>query len=76
MITVDTLRNCAWLNSLTLEALIREKYPKDSVISSEFLGITNGGQFCYNIAFPGEEGLDYAKLYVWEDVNGKVVAEY
>lgn len=76
MITVDTLRRCAWLSSIHIEELIRKNYPKDTVLAADFVGISNGGQFVYNVAFPGEDGVEKAKVFVWQDNNGEVVADY
>ena len=79
MVTVDTLRKCSWLDSLTLEGLIRKNYPEDHVLTSEFIGITNGGQFCYKIGYQdldGDQGLTYCKVFVRISDTGEVVAEY
>lgn len=80
MITVDTLRRCSFLNSLTLEALLRKSYPKDRVLTSEFVGITNGGQFCYQIGYQDPElngqGLTYCKVYVSVNSENEVEADY
>jgi hypothetical protein len=76
MITNETLRQCAYLNSISLEGLIRKNYPKDVVVQSNFLGITNSGQFCYDIAYPEEGELRRSKVFVYIDNNGKVTADY
>lgn len=76
MITVDTLRRCAWLDTITLEMIIRKNYPKDTVLAADFVGISNGGQFVYNVAFPGEDGVEKAKVFVWQDNEGELVADY
>lgn len=79
MITVDTLRRCAWMNSLTLEQTLRKFYPKDVVLAADFLGISNGGQFVYNIAYPSIDDpskVARSKVYVWLDNNGELMADY
>lgn len=80
MITVDTLRKCSWLDSITLEGLIRKSYPEDHVLTSEFVGITNGGLFCYQIGYQdpdlNEQGLTYCKVFVGIDSTGQVTADY
>lgn len=79
MITAKTLAKCSHLNTLTLESLLQKSYPKDRVIQSEFVGITNGAQFCYKISFPDSDsksGLSVTKMFVWEDSNGELVADY
>ena len=79
MISADTIRRCAYLHNLTLEAALRKSYPKDSVLRSEFVGITNGGQFAYKIAYPDQDaksGMAVTKVFVWQDSNGELVADY
>ena len=79
MITADTIRRCAYLDSITLERLLRKSYPKDEVLRSEFLGITNGGQFAYKIVYPdqdGNMGMSVTKVFVWQDNNSELTADY
>ncbi len=78
MITAETLRQCAYLDTISLENILRKTYPKDSLIRSEFLGITNAGQFCYSaVYFDQIEGAeDVCKVFVWRDSNGSLVADY
>lgn len=76
MITVDTLRKCSWLDTITLENLIRKHYPEDRVLSAEFVGISNGSQFVYNVSYPEEDRVRRAHLYVWQDGHGNLVADY
>jgi hypothetical protein len=59
--------------------LIRKNYPEDHVLTSEFIGITNGGQFCYKIGYQDldvDQGLTYCKVFVRISDTGEVVAEY
>lgn len=79
MITAELLRKCSWLDTITLEKLLRKTYSKDSVLRSEFLGISNGNQFCYKIVYPDQDaknGMATTKIYVWEDHNGELLADY
>ena len=79
MITAETLRQCAYLDTISLENILRKTYPKDSLIRSEFLGITNGQQFAYKIVYPDEDaknGMAVTKVFVWRDSNGSLVADY
>lgn len=79
MITADTLRQCAYLSTPTLEKLIKENHPEDRIVTSEFLGITNGRQFCYGIKYPDEHEsgqLSQGKVFVWQNDSGKLVADY
>jgi hypothetical protein len=76
MITVDALRKGAFLNTLTLEEILRKSYPKDRIIQSNFIGITNGGGFAYDCMFPGEDGLERVKVFVNITDTGELVADY
>lgn len=79
MITADLIKKAAWLSSIHIEQLLRKTYPKDVVVGCEFLGISNGKQFCYKISYPDTyvgHGVLHAKVYVWEDHNGQLLADY
>lgn len=79
MITADTIRRCAHLDASKLESLLRKSYPKDSVIRSEFLGISNGNEFVYKIVYPdqdGNMGMAVTKVFVWLDNNSDLIADY
>jgi|694.fasta_scaffold10146_9 hypothetical protein len=79
MISADTIRRCAYLHNLTLEGLLRKEYPTDTVLRSEFLGISNGHQFVYKIVYPdpdAENGMAVGKIFVWENGSGELVADY
>lgn len=80
MITVDTLRRCSWLDRITLESLLRKNYPSDRVVTSDFVGITNGGEFCYKIGYQDPElngqGLTFCKVYVTVNDKDQVEAYY
>ena len=77
MITADKIRRLAYMDTVSLEKAVRKNYPKDSFISSKFLGITNGGQFCYSATWI-DEGNDRctSKVFVELDSNEQPVAEY
>jgi hypothetical protein len=76
MITVETLRKCSWLDSATLESLIRKNHPNHRVQLAEFAGLTKGGQFAYNFRYPVDDEMHIGRLYVWLDSDGKLVADY
>lgn len=65
MITADTLKT---LTSFTAPALTRAAkdngYKGPAFSSCKFLGITNGGQFCYQAVFLVEGGTDSTKVFV------------
>jgi len=76
MITADTLKT---LTTFTAPALTRAinlaGYKEDKFTSAKFLGITNGGQFCYMVVFHVEGGTDSAKVYLTYKA-GKIEAGY
>jgi len=79
MITCDTITKCAYLSTTRLEEILRKNYPKDKVLQSYFIGITNGGQFCYDISYPDDNsktGLSRGKVFVSLDITGNLTAEY
>ena len=76
MITADTLKT---LTSFTAPALTRAinlaGYKEDKFTSCRFLGITNGGQFCYMAVYHVEGGTDSCKVYLTHTA-GQVQASY
>ena len=68
MITADTLKT---LTSFTAPALTRAArdagYNGPMFTSCKFLGITNGGQFCYQAVFQVAVGTDSTKVFLTYD---------
>lgn len=77
MITADRIRKLSYLDTQQVEQAVRKNYPKDSFVSTKFLGITNGGQFCYSAIFI-DEGNERCttKVFVDLDANEQPVGEY
>jgi len=78
MITPDTLQT---LTSFTAPALTRAAmdagYKGPAFSSCRFLGITNGGQFCYTVVFHVQGGTDSTKVFLtYNHAAGKVIADY
>jgi hypothetical protein len=73
MITAEQLQT---LSTFTTEALGRALYSqrdKASLFnSSKFLGMTNGGQFCYRVDYSeeDEQGRTWAKVFLTYDPEG------
>lgn len=65
MITADTLKV---LTTFTVRALYRAAvdagYKGANFSSCKFLGITNGGQFCYQAVFQVAGGTDSTKVFL------------
>jgi len=78
MITADRIRQLAYLGTVQVEQALQRNYPRDQVRFSRFLGITNAGQFCYEISYMDQElnGLAYTKVFVDLGLDGEPVAEY
>lgn len=80
MITADTL---ATLTTFTAPALTRAiqaaGYPRDEFTTAEFVGMTNGGDFCYRVTYwdniEGSEQL--SKVFLrWDPTANRVIADY
>ena len=50
----------------------------NSLTSTEFLGINNGGQFCYKITYVDDccDGEQTGKVFVWKNATGNIVADF
>jgi hypothetical protein len=76
MITAETLKTLTAMDPKSLTNLIRKAgYKEDRFTEVKFLGITNGGEFCYSCVYPGEF-KDVCKVFVRVNTNGTLTAEY
>ena len=78
MITADTLKV---LTTFTAPALTRAAmdagYKGPAFTGAKFLGITNGGQFCYTVVFQVKGGTDSTKVFLtYDHANDRVIADY
>lgn len=75
MITPDTLKT---LTSFSAPALTRAAkdagYKGPAFSSCKFLGITNGGQFCYMAVFLVGDGTDSTKVFLTH-TGSRVIAD-
>jgi len=80
MITADTLRRMTGFTAEALTDLIRQAgYKGDKFKESKFLGITNAGQYCYQVLyFDDNLGEDaYTKVFITHDqFEQSTVADY
>lgn len=81
MITADTLKTLTSFTSHGLAmALHHSGYTGARFKSSRFLGMTNGGQFCYSVTYHDEAGtgeIETGKVFLsYDPVEGKVTADY
>lgn len=80
MITAETLQT---LTTFTAPALARaldvSGYRDCEFKSARFLGMTNGGQFCYSVTYFNEHigEDDHAKVFLsYDPTEGRVTAEF
>lgn len=73
MITAEQL---ATLTTFTPAALTRAVDNEDyQFTGAKFLGITNGGEFCYKCTFPVKGGTDTTKVFLkFDPTVGRVIA--
>lgn len=76
MITPDKLKELTSIVAPTLTKMARDNGYKGPAFSScKFLGITNGGQFCYMAVFLVEGGHDSTKVFITH-TDGRVIVDY
>jgi hypothetical protein len=78
MITADKLKT---LTTFTAPALTRAinlaGYKRDTFSGARFIGITNAGQFCYEVDYDDFGELTRCKVFLtYDPVAGKVIADY
>ena len=80
MITAQQLHTLSHFSAQGLrEALYKSGYTGFQLRDPKFLGLTNGGQFCYSFQFDdGDgEGLQTGKMFLtFDHATGKVSADY
>lgn len=80
MITAEKIKKLSNLTAFGLDQALRNAgYTMfERVMNSEFLGITNSGDFCYKFTYrDSTEGTwEYGKLFVNINETGLIVAEY
>ncbi len=66
MITAQNLKRLSTLDSEVLTGLVQGAYAKrkDKYTKAQFLGLTNGGEFCYTVLYKAEGEDRSAKVFV------------
>ena len=73
MITADQLTTLTTFTPAALTRAIDDEYYQFT--GSKFLGITNGGEFCYKCTFPVKGGTDSTKVFLkFDPTVGRVIA--
>jgi hypothetical protein len=79
MILAHTLKTLTTFTAPALQRALGKKAQDVEFTGAEFLGITNGGQFCYTVVFRSSdfEGTDSTKVYLtYNHAQGQVTADY
>lgn len=81
MITADTLKTLTSFTPVALaRGLAQSGYTGVSFQSAEFLGITNGGQFCYKVTYFDDSGtgeMETGKVFLtFDHAVGGVTVDY
>jgi hypothetical protein len=78
MITAERLKTLTTYNAGALQKALGKKADGYEFVGCKFLGITNGGQFCYSVVFgsPDFKGTDSTKVYItYNPGEDKVIAD-
>lgn len=76
MITAETLTTMTTFTAAALQRALGKKAKDYELTGSKFLGITNGGQFCYFVTHAVKGGTDSAKVYLtYDPAEGRVIAD-
>ena len=80
MLTADKVKTLTTLDPTGLAQFLQASgYSGQRFSEAKFLGITNGGQFCYSVTFPDESGtgeVETSKVFLaYDHVNDSVTAD-
>jgi hypothetical protein len=78
MITAERLTLLTTYNAGALQKALGKRADGYDFKGAKFLGITNGGQFCYNVVFgsPDFKGTDSTKVYItYNQAADQVIAD-
>jgi len=78
MITAQRLQLLTTYNAGALHKALGKKGNGYDFIGCKFLGITNGGQFCYSVVFgsPDFKGTDSCKVFLtYNPAEDRVIAD-
>jgi hypothetical protein len=78
MITADTLEVLTTYSPQYLtRAAQNAGYKGPAFTGAKFIGITNGGQFCYTAVFQVKDGTDSTKVFLtYDHAEDRVFADY
>jgi hypothetical protein len=78
MITADKLTLLTNMPAAMLTMAAKEAgYKGPEFTGAKFVGITNGGQFCYTVVYQVKGGTDSTKVFLsYDHTEDKVFADY
>ncbi len=78
MILADKLKELTTYSPQALTRIVQASgYTQDTVNEALFLGMTNGGQFCYRVDYDDFGEMTTTKLFVkYDPATGRVTADY
>ncbi len=78
MITADKLKELISYSPEAVTRIVRNSgYTQDSVNEARFLGMTNGGEFCYRVDYDDFGEQTTTKLFVkYDPTQDRVTADY
>jgi hypothetical protein len=78
MITADTLKTLTSFTTHGLAMALHHSGYKDAAFkTAKFVGITNGGQFCYTVTYTEYDAEQTGKVFLsYDPTAGKVSADY
>ncbi len=78
MITADKLTLLTNMPAAMLTMAAKEAgYKGPEFTGAKFVGITNGGQFCYTVVYPVKDGSDSTKVFLsYDHDEDRVIADY
>ena len=78
MITAEKLQTLTTFTAPALQRALGKQAKGMEFVGAKFVGITNGGQFCYTVVFRCDdfEGTDTVKVFLtYDPAAGRVIAD-
>lgn len=78
MLTAEKLTILTTCGPTMLAQILGASGYKDAKFkTARFLGMTNGGQFCYTVTYKGDEGDETGKVFVtYDHANDTMLADF
>ena len=78
MILADRVKEIISLEKSDIERILRHSGYSNPITHSEFLGLTNSGDFCFQIRYHDEhyDSVQFGKVYITQNGAGELEADY